>query len=652
MYNIAVLVYDLINDYNHTVVRGIYDYCKNKQDVRLIVAPINIPRSDASNYDYQFWTLLDVIQSDQIDGIIVIPNSFTNHIGINQLTNLLKCLEKKPMVSVSFPLNIKGCKYTVNSSGTAYEQVIEHIKTKHNRKRFAFFDASLIDSFESIERLESFKKALKKNNLEFYPELVFHGDFTPGTAENFFSEKLKSRDDLDFDALCCVNDFTAAGSLLLFDKVGIKCPDDVVLFGYDDSDMAITCHPRLSSINQDVEMSGFNAAKLLYETLENETTEEYLRIDSYPIFRQSCGCVPLNSYKTAFVDLEGNFHERDEKHHREEISAIRRYQNVLFKIYDMINLLDCYTPLDDVRDLLSTAIDRSDLSGLFVCLYDRNIVVNSDLKFNLPEKVRTQIVVDTQENIFTVHPLGKGKELLMNKQIIPDECKNPNQEMFFIHPVFVRNKNYGYMLCRSNTKDYIHSAINLKIISDILVNACEYSTVLDQQQELLESNLNLSRSVETDELTSLLNRRGIYEYGQKLIDLSVAMNKVGSVFFCDMDGLKTINDTYGHKMGDLAIKTEAQVLRASFREADVVGRLSGDEFCAVATGYSAEKIDLLRRKLLENNKKYSKKAKLPFTLSISVGAVGFDSKHNNLKKLLQKADVELYKEKQQKHSKK
>ena len=64
--------------------------------------------------------------------------------------------------------------------------------------------------------------------------------------------------------------------------------------------------------------------------------------------------------------------------------------------------------------------------------------------------------------------------------------------------------------------------------------------------------------------------------------------------FFDLDGLKTINDTYGHKIGDLAIKVEAQVLKAAFRESDVVGRISGDEFGVVAPGNKKKKVSALR----------------------------------------------------------
>lgn len=153
-------------------------------------------------------------------------------------------------------------------------------------------------------------------------------------------------------------------------------------------------------------------------------------------------------------------------------------------------------------------------------------------------------------------------------------------------------------------------------------------------------------------MTGVLNRRGFYDYGQKLASLSSSMGKTGSVMFFDLDGLKTINDTYGHKIGDLAIKVEAQVLKAAFRDSDVVGRLSGDEFGVVAPGFPSEKVSALREKLISLNEDFSKKNELPFTLSISVGAVDFDVDNHDIQMLLKVADENLYQEKRIKHSQK
>ena len=123
------------------------------------------------------------------------------------------------------------------------------------------------------------------------------------------------------------------------------------------------------------------------------------------------------------------------------------------------------------------------------------------------------------------------------------------------------------------------------------------------------------------------------------------------VFFADMDGLKKINDTYGHKVGDLAIQTEARVLEEAFRATDIVGRLSGDEFAIVSSGLTNGYISAIRTRIEQLNKVHSERAGLPLTLSISLGCVPFSPTDANLDELLSRADQNLYKEKEIKHAK-
>ena len=141
------------------------------------------------------------------------------------------------------------------------------------------------------------------------------------------------------------------------------------------------------------------------------------------------------------------------------------------------------------------------------------------------------------------------------------------------------------------------------------------------------------------------------EYGQQLLDIAAVSNENGCVFFCDLDGLKQMNDTWGHETGDLAIKTESMVLRAAFRDSDMVGRLSGDEFGVVAPRFPISKLPDLRKRLSNLNEQFSKDANLPFTLSISIGVVEFTVKKSNLQELLKEADKNMYKEKKVKHAK-
>ena len=108
MKNIAVLVYELTIEYNCTVLDGIVDFFEKKEDVNLIISPVNIPISNSSEFDYQYWTSVKVLNSESIDAFIVITNSFLSNISIDTLSEKLKKLCSKPIVSISVPLNIPG----------------------------------------------------------------------------------------------------------------------------------------------------------------------------------------------------------------------------------------------------------------------------------------------------------------------------------------------------------------------------------------------------------------------------------------------------------------------------------------------------------------------------------------------------------------
>lgn len=212
-------------------------------------------------------------------------------------------------------------------------------------------------------------------------------------------------------------------------------------------------------------------------------------------------------------------------------------------------------------------------------------------------------------------------------------------------------------MCHFNLLNFAINSISLQILTSTILQAYKYTQSLKNQKyleekysELLDNNSNLLKESNTDELTKLFNRRGYLKYAQKLINVSAEMGTHGLVFFADLDGLKTINDTYGHKYGDLAIQTIASVLRRAFRQSDVVGRLSGDEFSIVAPGMNLINLQPMRKKIDSFCKELSKEQKLPFVVSVSMGAVPFTSEQTDVQSLLKEADLRLYEEKKIKHS--
>jgi len=151
-----------------------------------------------------------------------------------------------------------------------------------------------------------------------------------------------------------------------------------------------------------------------------------------------------------------------------------------------------------------------------------------------------------------------------------------------------------------------------------------------------------------DELTGLYNRRGFLTFAEEQIKLACSGRRELLVVFADVDGLKTINDGYGHAEGDRALKKAAEVLLAVFRDTDLVARLGGDEFVVLA-------LDCSPTGLVRINAHLDKMLCIvndlddPWKLSISVGTVHVDSKHQlSIGDLLSKADKMMYEQKREK----
>src|SRR5262249_37307908 len=81
-----------------------------------------------------------------------------------------------------------------------------------------------------------------------------------------------------------------------------------------------------------------------------------------------------------------------------------------------------------------------------------------------------------------------------------------------------------------------------------------------------------------DELTALYNRRGFIDHAQPALRPAASSKQPACLFYVDLNGMKRINDTLGHQMGDRAIAATARILSGVFRESDIVARLGGDEF--------------------------------------------------------------------------
>ena len=142
-----------------------------------------------------------------------------------------------------------------------------------------------------------------------------------------------------------------------------------------------------------------------------------------------------------------------------------------------------------------------------------------------------------------------------------------------------------------------------------------------------------------DALTGLYNRSA-YDFMRHDLDMSH-----NALLLVDLDKFKSVNDTYGHDVGDLILKRVAEVLRYNFRNTDLVFRLGGDEFVVIMSNVDSSMRDQVRRKIDQANVMLQKpKDDLPPT-SISVG-VAFADRENPEGDIFKDADTALYRMKE------
>lgn len=156
-----------------------------------------------------------------------------------------------------------------------------------------------------------------------------------------------------------------------------------------------------------------------------------------------------------------------------------------------------------------------------------------------------------------------------------------------------------------------------------------------------------------DELTTLYNRRGFMTLAEQQLKTASRLKKKIALLYLDMDNLKKINDTGGHKLGDQALREIAFILKKSFRDSDIVGRLGGDEFSVLAMEATAMNVDILTARLQEKLDLFNSRssAEAGFSLAVSVGVCTCEPEHPaTVEEMLSRADLLMYEQKRSKKS--
>ena len=757
--NIGLFTCHLDNDYAQEICKGA-EYAARELDVNLIVFPgmfLSASFYDPANqlYDYQYNSIFYYANKENLDGLIISIGSIADFLSEKNIESFLAGFEGIPILTLE--RKIPGYPCIQADSTTGLREAINHLISVHGRRKICFVGGPK-DNDDAVNRLEVYKEVLAANELPLTEDMMVFGDFSEYSRNNV--AKLLDCNP-DCDAIVFANDQMAIGGYAELKSRGIKIGPDISVIGFDDSPVAVTMDPPLSTVNarsSDVGYravldmvgmcgsadyktsfleSGFikrtscncdmaDAEEVDFDTLaekgepvenvvdmlcqillgnigdsfyspwifdnfkiiftdivnvimdpDNNAFPKHEIIDRLNIMLHSPMISFFSVSKIGFVfrrltalytanttnyDKKASYHKLD-AHITSTISQFLSTQ-LYTKMKDNITSTwsstyitrDTLTNGDDEEKSFSLILDKlKELSfdSSYIYLYDKQIKINEDGSWTVPKYLYLQAYYNKNN---TDVLSGEARRTPSYELFDNEYTYYPERFTDVIVPIFTNEQHHGLFICNTTVDNFnkiyttsLQLGASLKYLSLLREQKTMQNKLMMSLNEIHEKNELLSMLSTSDELTGVNNRRGFMDKVEFLIKSPANNDRNAMMLFADMDSLKVVNDRFGHKDGDFALKNIATILSASFRPADIIGRIGGDEFVCFAFVDDTDFIADVQDRINELSDELNETCGKPYFIEMSVGISEFHCNNNmKIEDLLSQADNALYSNKRYK----
>jgi diguanylate cyclase (GGDEF)-like protein len=650
---------------------------------------------------------LDMIGPGEFDGILAMTTSLVNQGGAGVLEAKLKAMGPLPIVSVGHSAIGEDCLVYDSASGIA--AIMRHLLRDHGFRDLAFVSGPLSNA-EACERLDAYHESLAEAGVAYREEAVYEGNFVPSSGAAAVASLYDERG-LRPQAIVCANDLMALGAWNALLERGLKVPFDVAVTGFDDSQFSRALSHRFTTARQSFSDLGYLACGRLHALARGESPPPPEPLIPELRIRGSCGCMGFERRGVAQERKRGLERRRaaPEIAALQEAMAARGTDGTCESWYGIVHeSLVSRRPIYELEEALmdwiegeprcSEALVREKLYSLLLeecgqlayADYWGERINSMRLRMAmgaLQQAVKVDLRYDTHADAIDavagslgaksfylagfndVHDIGKGALSVFSKGLqgewkpAPGAWFPPRGASLVANMLGIEDDRYGYMLVdegieMSSSFDLLRIQFS-GIIRDLL-SMLEFKSLNDelrkeiQAREETEGRLKsalalVERLSVEDELTHLHNRRGFLAAAEQQMRFLRRQGMGFSILYADLDGLKAINDRYGHLEGDTAIRAAGEALSGALRESDIVARLGGDEFTAFVSDMDPPDGAGIRRRIEARCEAKNAELKRPWRLSMSIGFYHAPIECElSLPEMLDLADAELYKEKQRK----
>lgn len=558
-------------------------------------------------------SIFELLENDIID-IVIIYEEQLKHEDI--VCSILKKAEKRNVPVVFIGSKHDGYVNVTFDYEAGFAEMVRHVITVHNPRKIHYMNGIRNNDF-SENRLNVFKSVLSEYGIPFCDDMVSYGDFWALPAREATIKLIESGNIPD--AVVCANDSMAIAVCNTLKDYGYSVPQDVIVTGFDGIDDIYYVEPRITSSMCSYSELAEQITTIIPDVLSGALTEGSFYVVPKIQLMQSCGCPDEVCF-----NLSKELNTKD--------NALNRYlgeERVLAEISAKIQ--SCET-IEEVSEKLKRSV-----------IYDMCFMLNTDcidptinpLVCQVGRKFGDSlyVIMDTDYiEDFTPYEFP-AKDIVPNlSEMLDKGCAVIFTAMNFLDvPLgYACFHYYNYDIQQYNKIPQTVTALN---------NAIGGFRNMRHQHYLREQ---IEELYKFDALTGLYNRGGFAKAYKNLIQNK---NTLVTVVLADLDGLKFINDCYGHGEGDLAIATVAAALRHACPPQALCVRFGGDEMLAVVADECDETSikERLNNFLEARNSEFGK----PYEISASVGIYSYQNPGElDFEELIKTSDKLMYEEKQ------
>ncbi len=565
--------------------------------------------------------LIDYVDLDQFDGIVFDGEGYMVN-GLNDKVERKLHAAKCPVVSISS--HIDGFYNIEFDDEGGLRQMVEHFIDHHHFTKIGYLSGYLSHP-DAVKRLEEFRAVMREHGFPEDGVGMFEGDFwyNKGNEAARFFLSLPERP----EAIVCANDYMAISLCDALRKFGVRVPQDIAVSGYDGTPEGKDFLPNISSVTREQLEIARKSLKLLLHLSEGGDAKDMdLTVRPKPFFSQSCGCEPLE-YQHVFDSFD-----RVQDEMRKLNEGIYESESAMVKL----NKAESVRAMETI--FAEDSVNFGDYSAFIMMVHtDSSGRPSYDSEFTMPSRRFIPVMWIDKKGEYKGSP-----RTLTSANIIP-ESNSDRSHVYYVMAVHYAEKIFGYTILELTGRDIFNEFYNVWLHTMGL--SLDTLKKNDHIEKLIGRLEGLSV---TDELTGLLNRRGFEDRTRDIIAGFKETKTICSMVI-DMDGLKMINDRFGHYEGDRAIRALADCIKRCSDFGEIAGRAGGDEFYIFASDYSEARINRFIDRMNDFVAKYNEGNKLDYKLDFSIGTYLTEANsYGMIEEYFKVSDARMYEQKMSK----